>query len=455
MKDEGVLGLKRVLGLGEVVAIEVGQTIGAGVFAMTGIAIGMCGAGLPIAYTLAVIPVAFFMLPLAVLGAAVPTVGGNYTYPSRLFSPMAAFMGLWIYAVGAFLGFFPLYAMTMVEYLKHFLPGINVPIASALVLTLFYAVNLFGIRFAAQFQGVMVLVMVVALVVYIVLGFFHIDFGNFQVMMPKGTVSVISAAALLTFPYMGANAIIELGGEIKRPERTIPISFLISIPMVAVIYIAMSFVAVGVTGWEACADKPLTVSAEAFLSPIMLNFFVVGGAVLAIATTLNATFMWGTKSLMIVGRDGLLPEALTRVNKRFGTPINMLTVIWVLSVIAVLSGVPVKSFAIFSTIGGLVIFIPVLISSVMLKKKMPKAYAASKFKVPTPVLVGCIVIGILFFIVAIVALFGELWKTDPIMFWFFFVLVIGGIVYYLAMRNALRKKGITVGEMKGEILNRT
>ena len=107
MKDEGILGLKRVLGLPEVVAIEVGQTIGAGVFAMTGIAIGICGAALPIAYTLAVIPVAFFMLPVAVLGSAIPTVGGNYTYPSRLFSPAAAFMGLWIYAIGAFLGFFP------------------------------------------------------------------------------------------------------------------------------------------------------------------------------------------------------------------------------------------------------------------------------------------------------------------------------------------------------------
>ncbi len=435
MKDEGILGLKRVLGLPEVVAIEVGQTIGAGVFAMTGIAIGICGAALPIAYVLAVIPVAFFMLPVALLGSAIPTVGGNYTYPSRLFSPAAAFMGLWIYAIGAFLGFFPLYAVTLVEYLKHFFPGINVPLFSALVLTFFYVVNIFGVRFAAQVQGIMVLVMIGALIMYTTLGFSHIEVSNFSVIAPMGTLSIVSAAALLTFPYMGANAIIELGGEIKKPERTIPISFLISIPLVAVIYIAMSFVAVGVTGWEACANKSLIESARVFLSTPTLNFFIIGGAILAISTTLNATFMWGTKSLMIVGKDGLLPQALTRVNPRFGTPVRMLTVIWALSVIAVVSGIPIKSFAIYASIGGLVIFVPVMIASVMLKKKMPAAWKASKFKVSRGVLIACVVVGILFFAVATAALFMELWNSDRLMFWFFFVLVALGIGYYLMMKK--------------------
>jgi basic amino acid/polyamine antiporter, APA family len=435
MKEEGILGLKRVLGLPEVVGIEMGQTIGAGVFAMTGIAIGICGAALPIAYALAMIPVAFFMLPIAFLGSAIPTVGGNYTYPSRLFSPTAAFMGLWIYAIGAFLGFFPLYAVTLVEYLKHFFPGINVPLFSALVLTFFYVVNIFGVMFAAQIQALMVLVMIGALVMYTVLGIPHVDMANFTVLAPKGTLSIISAAALLTFPYMGANAIIELGGEIKKPHRTIPISLLISIPLVAVIYITMSFVAVGVTGWEACADKPLIESARAFLSTGALNFFIIGGAILAIATTLNATFMWGTKSLMIVGKDGLLPRALTRVNPRFGTPVVMLTVIWALSVVAVVSGIPIKSFAIYSTIGGLVIFVPVMIASVMLKRKMPAAWEKSRFKVPTGVLIACVVVGILFFAVATVALFMELYSSDRFMFWFFFVLVAVGIAYYGIMKR--------------------
>lgn len=443
MKEESIFGLKRVLGLPEVVGIEVGQTIGAGVFAMTGIAIGICGAALPIAYALAVLPVAFFMLPIAFLGSAIPTVGGNYTYPSRLFSPAAAFMGLWIYAIGAFLGFFPLYAVTLVEYLKHFFPGINIKLFAALVLTFFYVVNIFGVRFAAQVQGVMVLVMIGALIMYTVLGIPHIEAANLTLAAPEGTLSIISAAALLTFPYMGANAIIELGGEIKKPHRTIPISLLISIPLVAVLYIAMSFVAVGVTGWEACANKPLIESARAFLSTPALDFFIIGGAVLAISTTLNATFMWGTKSLMIVGRDRLLPGVLTRVNPRFGTPVYMLTAIWAVSVIAVISGIPIKSFAIYASIGGLVIFVPVMIASVLFKKKMPDAWKAARFRVPGGVLIACVVVGILFFAVATAALFMELFDSDRLMFWFFFVLTAAGVAYYLVMRK--RAKSRTTG----------
>ena len=46
-------GLKRVLGLSDLVGIEIGTTIGAGVFALTGLAASMTGPGVPLAYLLA------------------------------------------------------------------------------------------------------------------------------------------------------------------------------------------------------------------------------------------------------------------------------------------------------------------------------------------------------------------------------------------------------------------
>jgi APA family basic amino acid/polyamine antiporter len=451
MKEEGILGLKRVLGLKEVVAIGVGQTIGAGVFAMTGIAIGMCGAALPLAYAVAVIPVAILMLPLAVLGSAVPTVGGNYTYPSRLFSPMAAFMGVWIYAIGAFLGFFPLYALAMVEYLQAFFPAIDKTIGAVVILTFFYAVNILGIRLAAQIQGLMVLILIAALVMYDVVGLPHVELTNFRDFLPLGSLSVLTAAALLTFPYLGANAVIELGGEIKKPERTIPLSFVIVIPLVFVIYVTMSVVAVGVVNWETCAGKPLTESARAFLSGPALGFFIIGGALLAIATTLNATYMWGTKSLMIVGKDGLLPAFLTRVNSRFGTPHFMLTMIWLFSVAGVVSGIPINAFAIYASIGGLVIFIPVLISALLLPTRLPGKYKQSRFKVPAGILIVCVVLGIILFLGATGALFAELMKTSRFMTLFFFVWIVLGMLYYLYMKSYLAKRGRNLNDLKNEI----
>ena len=447
MKEEGNLGLKRVLGLKEVVAIGIGQTVGAGVFAMTGIAIGMCGTALPIAYALAIIPVACLLIPSAFLGATIPTVGGNYTYPSRLFSPLMAFMGVWIFMIGFFFGFIPLLAVTIVEYLKAYFENIPIMTTSIAIVTFFYLINILGIRIAAAIQGIMVLILISALIMYDVVGLPHVSSSNFDVLFPLGAISLASASALLIFPYLGANAIIELGGEIKKPERVIPISFVIIISIVAVIYITMSIIAVGVTGWEASADKTLEESAKAFLTGIPYHYFMIGGALLAITTTLNATFMWAPKSLMVVAKDGLMPPILTKVNKKFGTPHNMLTMIWAFSVIAIVANIDLKSLALYASIGGIVIYIPVQISALMLKKKMPEEYAKSPLKVPTGVLYFTVIFGILLFLAAIASLVMELWEKSILLAIFLGVWVVLGFVYFYIMKTWLKTKGIDLKEV--------
>lgn len=453
MKDESMLGLKRVLGLKEVVAIGLGQTIGAGVFAMTGIAIGMCGAALPIAYTIAILPVVCLLLPSAYLGAAIPTVGGNYIYPSRLFSPMAAFMGVWIFAIGFFFGFIPLLAVTMVEYLRAYFPDIPIRETSIAIITFFLLINIMGIRVAAVIQGVMVLILISALLLYDIVGIPQVSLSNLSEPFSMGTLSLIAASSLLIFPYLGANAIIELGGEIKNPEKVIPRSFVIIIVLVAIIYISMSVVAVGVKGWEVCADKPLTESAGAFLSGAAFHFFTIGGALLAIATTLNATFMWAPKSLMIVARDGLLPKDLTKVNKRFGTPQNMLTIIWIFSVTALLCGLDVESLALYATIGGLVIYIPVQISALLLKKKRPKEALKSPLKIPKAILYFSVFLGILLFVAAILSLIVELWGVSRNLTYILFIWILFGLGYYIRIKAHLLKNGINLDEVTREFIH--
>ena len=100
-------GIKRVLGLPEVAFIAIGTTVGGGVFVLTGIVLKIAGPALPLAYALAVIPVFISMLPLAMLGSALPATGGNYRYPSRMVSPGLAFTGVWVYILASFIGRFP------------------------------------------------------------------------------------------------------------------------------------------------------------------------------------------------------------------------------------------------------------------------------------------------------------------------------------------------------------
>ena len=79
--------LKRVLKLPAVAFIAIGFTIGGGVFVFTGVVFKIVGQALPITYSLAVLPVFISMMPVAMLGSAIPTTGANYRYPSRMVSP--------------------------------------------------------------------------------------------------------------------------------------------------------------------------------------------------------------------------------------------------------------------------------------------------------------------------------------------------------------------------------
>ncbi|MDI2585873.1 hypothetical protein OR571_01685 [Psychrobacillus sp. NEAU-3TGS] len=60
--------LKKVLGLGDVMSIGAGQIIGAGVMALTGIAIGMTGSGVTLAFVISSVFTLFMVLPIAVMG---------------------------------------------------------------------------------------------------------------------------------------------------------------------------------------------------------------------------------------------------------------------------------------------------------------------------------------------------------------------------------------------------
>jgi len=445
--------LKRALGLKEVVAVEVGQTIGAGVFALTSIAAGMCGPAVPLAFVIAAVPVVFLMLTLAGIGSALPTTGGTYRYPSRLFSPPWAFLGIWGFALGMVFGLFPLLAVTCTKYLQSLWPGISLELFSVGLLTFFFITNLFGIDIAAAVQTAMVAVLILALLSFGVGGAPHIQMELFHPFLPNGIMGLLAASALLTFAHLGSNAVIELGGEIKNPARTLPVSLAISIPLVIVIYVLVGTVAVGVTPYQDLVkDGDLTKAAHAFMGGGWFVFFVIGGAVLAITTTINSSYMWATKSMMVLAGDGLFPKFLAKVHPRFKTPWTFLTIIWALSVVTIIARIPIEIFANYAAIGGLIIYIPVMISAMLLKKRRPEAYENAPFKLRGALYWIAPSFGLLLSIMTIVMLlFDSLTRRGPAELIFFVAwLIVGWFLYRLLSNRMEKSTGKTVKEIMAE-----
>jgi APA family basic amino acid/polyamine antiporter len=175
-------------------------------------------------------------------------------------------------------------------------------------------------------------------------------------------------------------------------------------------------------------------------------FFIIGGAILALTTTLNATFMWGTKSLLIIVDDQILPEKLGSIHEKFGTPHVMLLFVWVFSMAGILSGLSLKTLASYTSLGGLLIFFPVLLAALKLPGAYPKQYKKAQFKLRGFWLWFCPIVGItmaLFFSVILLVDLKSPMKIAP-----FFLFIISGILFYQVRKRYLKKRGVDLEALK-------
>ena len=139
--------LIRNIGFWPLMVIAYGQIIGAGIMTQTGIAIGMTGTGVVLAYIISAVCTTFQNFPTAILGATVPVSGGEYRYISRLRGKKWGFVYLATYVVSKLT--IALYALSCASYLVAFLTGISEQIIAICLLVAAFAINLLGTKQSA------------------------------------------------------------------------------------------------------------------------------------------------------------------------------------------------------------------------------------------------------------------------------------------------------------------
>ena len=135
-----------------------------------------------------------------------------------------------------------------------------------------------------------------------------------------GPMGFLLASIYLTFAAGGATYVVNYSSEAKNPTRDIPFAIIVSTVAIVALYAVMSTIAAGVLPVEQVANQPLSVAAAAFMPRSVFTFFVVGGAMFALLTTLNFSIGMITFPAIRACNDGWLPKKLAACNKRFGTP---------------------------------------------------------------------------------------------------------------------------------------
>lgn len=375
---------EKVLSRFDLIAIAVGNVIGGGIMSVVGVAIGLTGRSVVIALVLCAAMTLISILPKCFASATVRMNGGEYT--------LAALLGGKIFA-GIYIAFWltnffgaSLYCTSFAQYVISFLPSANPTIWAMGLLVVIFLLNIVGVKVAARAQNIMVAILIAALLAFSFFGFGHVKPGFFDPpdFMRNGFSGIMYAAALMNFACGGAGHIVSFGRQSKNPTRDIPLAIIVASAVVAVIYGMVAIVAAGVFPIAEVEGQSLAKVAFAVLPYPIYLFFMIGGAIIALVTSLNALMGWLPPPVVQACEDGWLPKKFGALNKRFNTPHWVLLFIFVMASAILLAGWDVDSIATAGTFLANAGTLIVVIALIRLPKILPELWEKSIFKIPTP-----------------------------------------------------------------------
>jgi len=422
---------RKKLGLIDCLGIGIGQVIGSGIIVFTGLAIGSTGHGTPLAFLACALIAIINLVSAAVLSSSIPSNGGGYSYVKRLLGPRIAFLYIGMFVLSQVL--IATFAIGFAQYFTAIVPTANEKVVAMTVLTLATLVNYFGVKSAASVQNIMVMVLLVTLGLFVVFGFPQVEWSAFAPSManymPNGFGGFFQAVTFLSFATSGAKFLAETAGEVKNPGRTVPLAMIISTVIVCVFYALIGVVASGVLPLDMVAFMPLTLVAQQIFPSWLYYFFIIGGALFALATTLNGTLSWVTRGLQQSAMDGWLPESLAKENK-YGAPVFLLLVFYIMGVIPIVTGMDTSLIANMGIGLGTPMMILEVIACWRLPKLEPEAYEKAPIKFKPTVLYALLLLSLIcyfaIFITSMSSLTPEVLLASAI--------YVGVLVAYMCLR---------------------
>lgn len=386
-------GNSKKLTFSDCMGMATGQIIGSGVMVLTGIVIGMAGHGTPFAYILGALVAIITCVPYIILTSTIPATGGGYTYMKRLMGDKASFMFIALFVLSQVL--IATFALGFASYFCSIFPQFSEKWVAFAALVLCTCINMIGLKSSALVQKIMVAFLLISLLLFILFGLPQVEWSQLvpstKNWMPNGPMDFFTGVALLSFACGGAKFIAENADDIENPEKTIPKAIVLSTAMVAVFYAFIGIVAAGVLPIEAVAFQNLTLVAQEIFPTWLYLFFVFGGAMFALLTTLNGTLSWVTRGLQMAAKDGWLPEKAAENNKN-GVPVILLGVFFLMGAVPILTGMDLTLISNMGVGTDMLSEFAILLACWKLPDVLPEEYKKSRLFLKKDLLHGLLII---------------------------------------------------------------
>lgn len=342
------------LGRKELFALAIGQVIGAGVVTLIVPAIKMTGYSAWLAYLVAIICGFILIAPWVWVTSTLRLGGGNYSMLCDLAGPTASGMFSFMYLAQCLM--LALFCTSAAAYLGDLIPALGSEtgrkITGIVLLTFFLIVNLLGVDIMARIQKLMVWLLIAALVVFAVIGIFHLELPifnfadpNFMVNGPgikfeNGQITGGFMGAMLLFIYstFGYYMVSGYGKDAKNAKKDIPVAMLLCIPTLIVCYIGVAIAGVGTMSLEEYGTSTTLVFTAKKLMPAALFYaFIIAGPIMALLSTLNSSMSYTAVMIGSSCDDGWLPKKLGAQNSR-GARYWILAIVYIVNVVPMAFG---------------------------------------------------------------------------------------------------------------------
>ena len=460
--------LKRALGTWDISFLVVGAMIGSGwLFASLGAA-SSAGPAAILSWVLAGFLMLFVALAYTELGGMLQKSGGIVRYPQYAYGGVASYVFSWAYLLSA-VSVAPSEAIAAVTYMSSYVSGLftssgvlsteGITVA-VLFLLVFFAVNWFGVRVLSSVNtavGVWKVAIPAATVVLLMALSFHVSNlaglrGGF---VPYGWSAVLAAipATGIAYSYLGFRQGIDFSGEAKKPGDVVK-GTILGFLLVVLIYVLLQVSFIAGLNWSAISVQPgdwQAAYAPLYSGPFYLLMVKSGSMILAgfaVILLIDAVISpagtgWiyiGTTARTLYGMaaSGSLPAKFMELNSSkvplWGTIAAF--VVGFLFLLPFPTWYAISTFVTLTTVLTYAAGGPALIT---LRKTA--ADLRRPVKLPAPLLMGALAMVSAFLIVY--------WSTFYV-FWFVFVLVMGGMALFFAYSapknyGSTRKVGYATG----------
>ncbi len=342
--------LKSVLGQREVWSLAFGAMIGWGWVVLSGEMISRAGSlGSILAILTGAVMVGLVGMAYAELTPALPRAGGELGFTFRAFGPTLSWICGWTLLL-AYVAVSAFEAVALPTVLDYLIPGFNQGlvyhvagsdvylswIATGVLGTagLAYA-NWRGVKTSAVLQWTATMGLLV-----IGCGFFigTNTLGHFENLRPLFTDlgGFFRVVIMTPFLFVGFDVIPQAAEEIRVPAKRIGPIILLSIFMAALWYVLVQWgVGLGLSMEEQRSSTLPTADAIATVlgSPLAGRILILGG-VLGIITSWNAFFVGGTRLVYSMARGRMLPDGLSRLHPKHGSPVFAIVFVAAVSMLA-------------------------------------------------------------------------------------------------------------------------